>query len=211
MTRVRIIRESDEAPAIAAAVDVLRRDGIVAYPTDTLYGLAVDPRSDAAVERLFAVKGRDRSQPIPLIAADLDQARAAGEFCTEGLRLASASWPGPLALIVPERAAMSAALVAADGTVAIRVPAHPVARRLAAAFGGCVTATSANLSGEPATASAETVAAFMAERIDLLLDCGDAPGGPPSTILAVRGGSPVLVREGAVAWERVLESLKGNL
>ncbi len=208
MTRVRITERSDEATAIAAAVDVLRRGGTVAYPTDTLYGLAVDPRSDAAVGRLFDVKGRDRTQAIPLIAASLDQARAAGEFGADDLRLAAAFWPGPLALVVAARPALSRAVVAADGTVAIRVPAHPLARALAAAFGACITATSANLSGEPATGSAAAVAASLKELIDLILDAGDAPGGPPSTIVDVRGGAPRLVRAGAIAWDRVLESLK---
>ena len=209
-TRVRIAEPSDEPPAIAAAVDVLRRGGIVAYPTDTLYGLAADPASDEAMARLFDVKGRERAQAIPLIAATLGQACEAGEFGADEMRLARALWPGPLALVVAARPSLSRAVVAADGSVAIRVPRHPLARNLAAAFGGCITATSANLSGQPATASAATVAATMADRIDLLLDAGEAPGGPPSTIVAVRAGGPVLVRDGAIAWERVLESLRGN-
>ncbi len=205
--RVRIAGPSDEPAAVAAAVDVLRRGGIVAYPTDTLYGLAADPASDRAMERLFDVKGRDRTQAIPLIAASLDQARAAGAFAADELRLAAAFWPGPLALVVGASPALSRAVVAGDGTVAVRVPAHPLARALAAAFGGCITATSANPSGEPATGSAAAVAASLGERIDLILDAGDAPGGAPSTIVDVRGGAPRLVRAGAVAWDRVLESL----
>jgi L-threonylcarbamoyladenylate synthase len=189
-------------------VDVLRRGGVVAYPTDTLYGLAVDPASDAAVARLFAVKARDRSQAVPLIAADLDQARTAGELGAGELRLASAFWPGPLALVVRAREPLSRAVAAPDGTIAIRVPALPLARALAAAFGACLTATSANRSGEPPAASPEAVAATLGDRIDLLVDGGAAPGGPPSTIVAMRDGVPTLVRSGATAWERVLESLK---
>jgi L-threonylcarbamoyladenylate synthase len=206
----RVIAREGEAEAIAAAVDVLRQGGIVAYPTDTLYGLAADPASEAAIARLFAVKARDRSQAVPLIAADLEQALAAGTFGEAELRLAAACWPGPLALLVAARAPLSHTIAAADGTIAIRVPAHPLACALSAAFGGCVTATSANLSGQPPAAAAGTVAATLGDRIDLLLDGGEAPGGSPSTIVAMRGGAPVLVREGAVAWERVLESLKGQ-
>lgn len=206
MKRVRAA--IDEAAAIAAAIDVLGRGGIVAYPTDTLYGLAADPTSDRAMARLFDLKGRDSTRAIPLIAASLEQASVAGVFATNDLRLASTFWPGPLALVVIARPTVSRAAVAADGTVAIRVPAHALARGLAAAFGGCITATSANLSGEPATASPDAVASSLGDRIDLLLDGGDAPGGPPSTIVAARGGDPVLVRAGAIAWERVLESLR---
>jgi L-threonylcarbamoyladenylate synthase len=204
----RVSARAGEGDAIAAAVDVLRRGEIVAYPTDTLYGLAVDPASEAAMARLFAVKARDWSQAVPLIAADLQQALAAGEFGDAELRLAAAFWPGPLALVVAARGALSHTVAAADGTIAIRVPAHPLARALAAAFGGCVTATSANLSGQPPAASADAVAATIGDRIDVLLDGGDAPGGPPSTIVALRAGAPVLVRAGATPWDRVLESLK---
>lgn len=192
---------------LAAAVDVLRRGGVVAYPTDTLYGLAVDPRSDEAVERLFAVKGRDRTQAIPLIAADLAQARGAGHFGPEEQRLAEAFWPGPLAVVIEAAEVVSRAVVTADGTVAIRVPASALARELAEAFGFCLTATSANLSGQPPTAFADAVAGSLGDRIDLLLDGGAAPGGAPSTIVAIRDGRPTLIRAGAIAWERVLESL----
>lgn len=199
-----------EAAALEAAVDVLRRGGVVAYPTDTLYGLAVDPTSAAAVGRLFAVKARDGAQAIPLIAANLAQARAAGELTPRDLQVASVFWPGPLALVVPARASVARGVTAADGTVAIRVPAHALARELAARFGGCLTATSANLSGSAPTAAADTVARSLADRIDLLLDAGDAPGGAPSTIVALGNASPRLVRAGAIAWERVLESLEGK-
>ena len=194
--------------AIAAAVDVLRRGGVVAYPTDTLYGLAVDPRSDTAVERLFAVKARERTQAIPLIAADAEQATLAGRFPAEALRFARAFWPGPLSIVVDAHSGLSRAVVGDDGTVAVRVPAHGLACDLARAFGFCVTSTSANLSGEPPTASPDVVAATLAARIDLLLDAGAAPGGSPSTIVAFRDGAPVLVRAGAIAWERVLEFLE---
>lgn len=206
MIRMRVSSALDSDRAIAAAIETLRV-GVVAYPTDTLYGLAVDPRSEAAVERLFDVKGRDRSQAIPLIAADLEQAQRAGDFGRDELRLASAFWPGPLAIVVRAHDTLARSVVAADGTVAIRVPAHDLARALAAALGFCITATSANPSGQPPTASPDIVAGTLRDRIDVLLDGGDAPGGPPSTIVAIRDGRPTLVRAGAIAWERVLESL----
>jgi L-threonylcarbamoyladenylate synthase len=206
--RLRATSNDDRPAALAAAVDVLRRGGIVAYPTDTLYGLAVDPANDAAMERLFEVKRRDRTQPIPLIAADGEQACAAGQFGLAELRVARGFWPGPLAVVVPAHVSLSRLAVADDGTVAIRVPAHLLARELASAFCGCITATSANVSGHPPSASPDDVAASLGDRIDLLLDGGAAPGGAPSTIVSLRNGAVTLIRAGAIAWDRVLESLK---
>ena len=197
----------NRAAALAAAVDVLRRGGVVAYPTDTLYGLAADPASNAAVQRLFDVKGRDRSQAIPLVAADLDQARAAARFTPAALRLARAFWPGPLSIVLSAEPWLSRLAVADDGTIAIRVPAQPLARDLAAAFGSCLTATSANVSGQPPTASPDGLAT-IGDRVDLLLDGGEAPGGAASTIVEVRDDGVTLLRAGAIAWERVLESLE---
>jgi L-threonylcarbamoyladenylate synthase len=199
-------REPDPA-AIAEAADVLHRGGVVAYPTDTLYGLAVDPRSDLAVRRLFDLKERDASVAVPLIAADVSHAEQAGTFGKEERRLSAAFWPGPLTIVVPASPAMSAALSRAHGTLAVRVPGHAVARALAQAAGGCITATSANLSGHRPSVTPDEVAAALGGRIDLLLDAGPAPGGPASTIVQVVDGRLTLIRAGAVAWDRVLESL----
>ena len=193
---------------IAWAVEALRRQGVVAYATDTLYGLAVDPRSEAAVAKLFTVKQRESGRAIPLIAADERQAELAGAFTSIARRLARAFWPGPLSIIIPGTGPIDPQVMASDGTIAVRVPAAPVARALADAFGFCITATSANLSGEPPTASAAVVRATLATRVDYILDTGDAPGGEPSTIVDARGHTPRLVRAGVVAWGRVLESLE---
>jgi L-threonylcarbamoyladenylate synthase len=207
LRRITVTAERPDAAAIAEAAEVLRAGGVVAFPTDTLYGLAVDPRRDDAVERLFALKGRRPDAAVPLVAADIEQAAAAGRFGPVEMRLVAAFWPGPLSLVVPALDAVSRVALADGGTVAIRVPAHAVARALAAALGFCITATSANTSGAPPAESADRVAATLAH-IDLLLDGGHVPGGPPSTIVAVGGERPVLVRAGAIAWDRVLKSLQ---
>lgn len=205
----RRISTHDPAPAvIARAAEILRLGGVVAYPTDTLYGLAVDPRSRAALGNLFEVKGRDARAAIPLIAADAEQADQVGRLGRVERQLAQVFWPGPLTLVVPATAAVEPALLGGGDTVAVRVPAHTVARALAHAFGFCVTSTSANRSGAPPAATAAAVSATLRDRVDLLLDGGDAPGGPPSTIVRVDGGRPTLLRAGAIAWERVLESLE---
>jgi L-threonylcarbamoyladenylate synthase len=193
---------------VAVAVDVLRRGGVVAYATDTLYGLAADPRSADAVARLFAVKEREAGHAVPLIAADGEQAARAAVLDATATRLAGAFWPGPLSLILAARPGILPEVGAADGSVAIRVPASDDARALARGLGFCITATSANISGQPPTAIPGEVARTLGDRVDLLLDSGPAPGGEPSTIVDPRDGAPRLVRTGAVAWDRVLRSLQ---
>jgi L-threonylcarbamoyladenylate synthase len=190
------------------AIAILRNGGVVAYPTDTLYGLAVDPRSTTAVDRLFEIKRREPGRAVPLIAASVEQASEAAVFDERAQRVAAAFWPGPLAIVLPAREVVRPKIVASDGSVALRVPAHPVSQALAAGFGFCLTATSANLSGEPPTSSPDIVAKTIGHRIDFLIDDGDSPGGPPSTIVDLRGAAPRLVREGAVAWDRVLRSIE---
>lgn len=194
--------------SIEVAVSVLRDGGVVAYPTDTLYGLAVDPRRHDAVEKLFLVKGRSPNVAIPLIGGSLEQATEVAVFGEGERRLASAFWPGPLSIVAPARPIVSGLVLGGGGTVAVRVPAHPVASALALAFGFCITATSANLSGEPGSADPEAVARSLSERVDCLIDAGSAPGGLPSTIVELRDGAPVLIRAGAIAWDRVLRSLE---
>jgi L-threonylcarbamoyladenylate synthase len=207
MIRVTISADTPDPRAIAQAVEVLSAGGIVAFPTDTLYGLAVDPRQEDAVEKLLALKGRDRAMAVPLVAADTAQARIAGRFGPRELRLAAAFWPGPLSVVVPALPAVSRLALGGRSTVAIRVPAHAIARALAARLGFCVTATSANPSHVPPAESAERVAELLGE-VDFLIDGGPTAGGAPSTIVSFEEERPVLVRDGAIAWDRVLKSLR---
>jgi L-threonylcarbamoyladenylate synthase len=204
MTRL-IIR--DEAADLSEAVKALAQGVVVAYPTDTLYGLAADPRNPEAVARLFALKGRPADKATPLIAAGFDRALELMELTPVGHRLASSFWPGPLTLVGRARPGLAHAVLAEDGTVAIRVPRHVLARRLALEAGGAITSTSANVSGSPSTVDPDEVAAAL-PGLAVLVDAGPAPGGPPSTIVDVTGTVPQLVRPGAVPWERVLESLR---
>jgi L-threonylcarbamoyladenylate synthase len=190
---------------LTQAVAVLSGGGIVAYPTDTLYGLAVDPRSDEAIDRLYRAKARDPGVAVPLIAASLEQAFAAATFTDADARLARAFWPGPLSIVLPASRIISAKVLGPGATVAVRVPAHAVACALALAFGCAITATSANLSGTPAAFTAAAVAAALDGRIDAVVDGGPAPGGAPSTIVRLAHDGPRLLRAGAIAWERVLK------
>lgn len=197
-----------DADLIAQAGAILSAGGVVAFPTDTVYGLAADPRQPDAVERLYEVKGRDRGIAIPLIAASLEQAHAAAVFGAAERRLAEAFWPGPLSIIVPATGPVAPALRGHGGTVAIRVPDHAVARALAQALGFPITATSANLSGEPPADSGDALNPELARRLDAVVDVGAAPGGPPSTIVELTTDGPRLVRAGAIAWDRVLTFLQ---
>jgi L-threonylcarbamoyladenylate synthase len=177
--------------------------------TDTLYGLAVDPTNRAAVERLFAAKGRAAAEALPVVAADLTQVAAWFGILPEWAdRLGRQFWPGPLSLLLPAPPSFVTAVHAGTGLVAVRVPDHAVARALAAHAGVPVTATSANVSGQPPGTTADAVEASLGSSVDVLIDTGPSRGGPPSTIVGLADdGRLRLVREGAVPWARVLRSI----
>jgi L-threonylcarbamoyladenylate synthase len=191
--------------ALAPAVACLARGGLIAYPTDTLYGLGVDPRRHDAVARLLQIKGRAAGAAIPLIAASISQVDLVGDLTAIGRRIAAHFWPGPLTLVIRVTAPIDPAIHQSLETVAIRVPADPVARALANGLGFPLTSTSANLSGQPPAATAAAVRAAFGEDLDMLVDGGPSVGGPPSTIVDVVSGHPRLLRAGAVPWDRVLE------
>lgn len=207
MTVVRVDPSVCTAADVEPAVNWLRSGRVVVFPTETFYGLAADPRSVAAVHAVFDLKGRRPDVALPLIEAS----RAAVEswsapFSALTGRLAETYWPGPLSLIVEVAVPFAAGVAGPDGAVAVRVPAHPVALALARAFGGPLTATSANLSGlAPATRHAD-LGSFARDPRVLVIDGGETAGGLPSTIVDARKEPPRLVRDGAVPWSRVLES-----
>ena len=195
--------------ALSGAAAILRVGGVVAYPTDTLYGLAANPLSGAAMAQLYRIKGRPVDLAIPLIAASLEQIESAGGvLSTVSRRLAERFWPGPLTLVVPAWPGLDARVHAGLGTVAVRVPDHAVARILAELCGWPITSTSANRSGEAATGDPGVVRAAFGGELDALIDAGPSPGTAPSTIVDATGGTPRLIRAGAVPWARVLESLQ---
>lgn len=190
----------NDPAALPRAADVLRAGGVVALPTETFYGLAVDWKHPSAVARIYEIKGRPATMQLPLVAASREQVEAAlGALDAASARAARRFWPGPLSLIVGS----------ADVTpAAVRVPAHDFVRVLCERAGTLLTATSANKTGDAPADDAETVTATMGGLVDLIVDGGRTPGGKPSTLCDLRGAEPRLIRDGAVAWADVLTALK---
>lgn len=193
-----------------AAIRSLRAGGVVAIPTDTVYGIAVALDAPGGIERLFAAKQRPPDKAIALLLADAEQAEAIGELSGAATALARAFWPGGLTLVVPRRAdvPLPAALTGgalapgAIPTVGLRVPDHDAPRALARALGPLPT-TSANRSGEPELPDASAIEGAFGDALDLILDGGPAPGGPASTVVDCTGTEPAIRRAGAVAAERI--------
>jgi L-threonylcarbamoyladenylate synthase len=207
MRRVWVDPTAPQRDAIEEAAKWILAGRIVAIPTDTLYGLAVDPLSAPAVDALFAAKARPPERAIPLIASDRAQVESiVGRLSLLAGRIADRAWPGPLTLVVPAPRAL-AAVTSETGTVGIRVPRHDVARRIARLAGRPITATSANLSGKPATDDPDEVERSLGDRIEMLIDAGRTEGGPPSTILDVTGDTPRVVRAGAISWDEIQQWL----
>jgi L-threonylcarbamoyladenylate synthase len=204
MRRVFVDPEAPQRDALQEAAKWIRNGGLVALPTDTFYGLSADPFRAAAVLRVFAVKGRMADRALPLIAADAEQIAARlGPLPPSGRRLAEKFWPGPLTLLMTAPAALARDVTGGTGRVGVRVPAHGIARAICREAGGPITATSANQSGQPATADPDEVERTLGADVDLLIDAGTTPGGAPSTIVDVTVPVPRLVRAGAVPWEDI--------
>lgn len=193
-----------DATGITQGAATFARGGLVAFPTETVYGLGADAANAAAIARLYQAKGRPAFNPLIAHVADIAAARRIGRFDAMAERLAAAFWPGPLTLVVPQAPGCSVADLATAGldTVAIRVPLHPTAQALLAAFGGAVVAPSANISGHVSPTIAAHVAADLTGRIDLILDGGPVEVGVESTIVGCFD-VPTLLRPGGVPSEAI--------
>ena len=190
-----------DAAGIAEAARILRRGGLVAVPTETVYGLAADATSDAAVARIYAAKARPKFNPLIAHVTSLEAALGQGIFSTEALRLAKTFWPGPLTLVVPVApgATVCAAARAGLQSIALRVPIHPVALAVISAAGRPLAAPSANRSGWVSPVTATHVARDFAGEIDLILDGGRCSVGLESTIIECLAEHPRLLRPGGIA------------
>ena len=207
MLRVVVHATTPDPAAIETAAAAIRAGGLVVLPTDTLYGLAADPFNRTAVQQVFAVKSRAAGQALPLIAADIAQVvRHIGALPPAADRLARRFWPGPLTLLLSAPDAIAIETTGGTGLVGVRVPNHQVARALCRASDRPLTATSANISGQPASADPDAILAALSgeeSRIDVMLDAGRTLGGPPSTIVDTSESPARLVRAGAIPWEEI--------
>lgn len=203
MTERNTVVLSASDRGIRAAAGLLRAGELVAFPTETVYGLGADARSGRAVAAIFAAKGRPAFNPLIVHVAGLAEAEALAEVPPVARALAERFWPGPLTLVLPRRegAGLSELATAGLATVGLRVPAHPLARRLIAAFGGPVAAPSANPSGRVSATTAAHVLDGLGGRIAAVLDGGACPVGVESTILGFEAGAPVLLRPGGLPVE----------
>jgi L-threonylcarbamoyladenylate synthase len=201
-----------DAQAILAAARCLAAGGLVAFPTETVYGLGADAGNGEAVARLYAAKGRPVFNPLIAHVHETAAGERLGEFSAEARRLAQAFWPGPLTLVMPKRPACPVAELATAGldSIALRVPDHATARAIVEAFGKPVVAPSANRSGHVSPTTAQHVLADLRGRIDLVIDGGPTPIGIESTIVACLDG-PVLLRPGGVPREEIARALGCNL
>ena len=191
---------------IARAVEVLKAGGVVAFPTDTVYGLGCLAFMPSSIESLYDIKGREQTKAIAvLISRPSDLLLVADQPGVSALKLAKAFWPGPLTIVVPRNPKVPEAL-SHTVTIGVRVPDHEVARQLLAAAGP-MAVSSANVSGQPNTLTAAQVLAQLGGRFDLLIDGGQTPGDTPSTVVDMTAAAPMVLREGPITEAQIREAL----
>ena len=196
--------QNDFAAELQQASDILKNGGVVAFPTDTVYGLGAMADNPVAIRRIFDIKERPLTQALPLLAADITQAESATYVVSEAARLLMLHfWPGALTLVLPRAAWIPEILTAGGATVAVRVPAHPLALALMKVAGGPLVGTSANLHGSPSPVTANDVRAQLKSRVDFIIDGGRAPVGIESTIVDMTTSPPRILRQGGVKREAI--------
>jgi L-threonylcarbamoyladenylate synthase len=188
-----------DSPGIEKSARIILQGGVVAFPTETFYGLAADAANESALGKIFRVKGREENKPILLLIADKSWLEGlVREIPPLADRLMKKFWPGPLTLVFHASPRLSSILTASTGKIGIRLSPHPVTRALAHAVGRPITGTSANLPGQPAASTAGEVSQSLGRDLEAILDGGKTAGGSGSTVLDVCGRFPQIIREGAV-------------
>ena len=199
------ILPADSLETIQLALNILQAGGLVAFPTDTVYGVGVLAFNGKAVESIYAAKDRPVEKAIPILIADMDDlTKVASSVPDMAKKFASRFWPGPLTLVIPKLATLPDAVSATD-TVAVRVPDHQIARTFLRSAGP-LAVTSANISGQFSPTTAEEVFAQLGGRITLIIDGGRTPGGVPSTLADCTGTHPTILREGPISLQELLSA-----
>jgi L-threonylcarbamoyladenylate synthase len=206
---VTIPQTTESLPRIA---ETIARGGVIAFRTDTFYGLGADPFNRSALQRIKQLKGREATKPILVVISDIDQI---GRFISERSRvfdlLAERFWPGALSLIGKAALAVPHEVTAGTGTIGVRLPDDDNVRALVRACGGALTATSANPSGAEPPRTAEEVESYFGAAVDLIIDGGEARVDLPSTVVDAGGPEPKLIREGAVPWSEIQKAALINI
>ncbi|MCX8175646.1 MAG: L-threonylcarbamoyladenylate synthase [Candidatus Bathyarchaeota archaeon] len=202
-----IVPLNDENLKLAASI--VKKNGVIVYPTETVYGLGANPFSRDAVKKVFDVKKRKEDKPIPIIVSSLDEALKLAYFSDEALKLAKSFWPGPLTLILP-RKPLTPDFLGSRELVGVRVPNNSSTLKLVKLCGGFLTGTSANISGQPAPVTAEEAEKQVGEYVDLIIDGGKTFYGLSSTVVDISTGKVEVLRLGPIKVEDILKVL-GNL
>jgi len=201
---IKINPEHPEADRIGEGVALLKRGGVIAFPTETFYGLGADAGNERSIKQIFGIKGRDFRNPIPLIIGKKeDLSGLVEDIPALAETLITRFWPGPLTLVFEASGRVNPGLTAGTGKIGIRISSHPIAMALAEALGGPITATSANLSGKKECSSAGDVLDQLGGRLDGVIDGGLTAGGLGSTILDVTCDPPRILRHGAISAARL--------
>jgi L-threonylcarbamoyladenylate synthase len=204
-----IAPDNPEDGLITRAVRIVEAGGVIAYPTETFYGLGADAENDEALNRIFRIKGRDALKPLPVIIGSEEDLTEITEEIPESARLLiKMFWPGALTLVFRASPRIPSRLTAGTGKVGIRVSSHPLAALLAKSLPNPLTATSANPAGLPSCTRAEEVIRCLGDRIDAVIDGGETAGGSGSTVLDVTVSPPLLLREGAIPFILLEKALK---
>ncbi len=189
---------------VEQGISVLKQGGIVAFPTDTVYGLGACISIGHAVERVYRAKERPRSMALPLLLADKSQIGEVAEPVPQvAWLLADKFLPGALTIVLYKSESVPDIITGEGKTVAVRIPAHPVPVALARGLGAPIVGTSANLSGKPSASTADEVRTQLGDKVDLIIDGGRCPGGKESTIVDLTGETPIVLREGAISREEL--------
>ncbi len=195
---------SSEKKVLARAVKILAEGGVIAYPTETFYGLGADATNDKAIEKIFSVKGRDFRNPISLIICKADEINPLVKLIPDPAhKLMAAFWPGALTIIFSASDIISPMLTAGTGKIGLRVSSHPLAQAVAQKLKKPLTATSANLSGAPECSTASEVIKQIGDKLDAILDWGKTHGDKTSTIVDVTVDPPIILREGAISRQAI--------
>ncbi|MGD8537618.1 MAG: L-threonylcarbamoyladenylate synthase [Candidatus Aminicenantes bacterium] len=206
---IKVVTESYPSKKLAQIVSILKSDGLIVYPTETFYGLGANCFSSEAVKKIFALKGRDRAKPLPVVVSDLEMLDSLIVRIPSAAKpLLDKYWPGPLTVVFPANPHLPRELVGVGKTVGVRLPAHRGLRDLVKSAGFPITATSANISGEEELSDPKKVYAAFAGRVDCIVDGGKTKGGRPSTVVDLVSRRPRILREGAIPSSQIRKWLE---